>query len=76
MSNSAKKAIREGRSMMPRPYQPRRGCVRFCGYKRDKKKWRVISPSPRQKHIGYFKTEEEARIALEKYKKNNPEEFD
>ena len=51
----------------------RRGTVYFG--KRDKK-WISKGPHPRRKHIGTFKTEEEARIALEKYKKNNPEEFD
>ena len=71
MSNSAKKAIREGRSMMPRPYQPRRGTVGFCKSKSGQKKWRARSAGshPRGRHIGWFKTEEEARIALEKYKK-------
>ena len=49
----------------------RRGNVCRCG-----KKWRAKGPNPHRKHIGCFKTEEEARIALEKYKKNNPEEFD
>ena len=49
----------------------RRGSVHRCG-----KKWRARGPEPKKKHIGCFKTEEEARIALEKYKKNNPEEFD
>ena len=103
MSNSAKKAIREGRIKMPnwngrkhtketkqkqrnaslKQYtqdfrkisksHKRRGTVSFG--KRDKK-WRVRGPCPRRKSIGRFKTEEEARIALEKYKKNNPEGFD
>jgi len=52
----------------------RRGTLYFDN---KKKKWRVISPSgPHKKHIGQFKTEEEARLALEKYKKEHPEEFD
>ena len=51
----------------------RRGTVYFAN---KSKKWVSKGPHPRRKHIGYFKTEGEARIALEKYKKNNPEEFD
>ena len=53
-------------------YYRRRGTV--CFTKRNK--WMAQSPSPRQKHLGMFKTEEEARLALEKYKKEHPEEFD
>ena len=49
----------------------RRGSVCRCG-----KKWRARGPEPKKKHIGCFKTEEEARIALEKYEKEHPEEFD
>ena len=51
----------------------RKGVV-FWAKKR--KKWNARGPRPRQKYIGTFKTEEEARLALEKYKKEHPEEFD
>ena len=51
----------------------RRGSV--CWVKQIKK-WHARGPRPRKKHIGQFKTEEEARLALEKYKKKHSEEFD
>ena len=43
---------------------------------KQRKKWNARGPSPHETHLGTFKTEKEARLALEKYKKNHPEEFD
>jgi group I intron endonuclease len=59
-------------------YKRRGGIFVFANFnsKWVKISWRATGPSPKRTPLGNFGTKKEARLALEKYKKEHPEEFD